>query len=145
MTIAASDKSIESLDSNIVLHISSTKDTIPIHHRFPLPPSSTTPYHAAPTSAHTIPRAFDAPTLTPKTTIPNKIVKHCFTFPHTVIVSAPAFLFVSNELMLNKKARKPFTAKTRMLLFTEGGYAKSNFDGVAAVREKAESSPVRKE
>lgn len=123
MTIAASDKSIESLDSNIVLHISSTKDTIPIHHRFPLPPSSTTP----------------------KTTIPNKIVKHFFTFPHTVIVSAPAFLFVSNELMLSKKARKLFTAKTRMLLFTEGGYTKSNFDGVAAVREKAESSPVRKE
>jgi hypothetical protein len=63
-----------------------------------------------------IPTPFNALTFTPKITIPSAIVRHCFTFPQTVIVRAPVFLFVEKEEMLRTNARRPLPRSARRRL-----------------------------
>jgi hypothetical protein len=77
------------------------------------PVNSIALYQPAPASVTTIPHPFNHPTCNPKTTIPNRIVRHCFTFPQIVIVKAPAFLFAENEAILSTNASNPFPAKAR--------------------------------
>ena len=75
--------------------------------------NSTKLYHPAPANVISIPNPFKPLTLTPKIRIPSKTVRLCFTFPHTVIVSAPAFLFVENELIFSTNAKSPLPARAR--------------------------------
>ena len=98
-----------------------TQSTILFHPTFYFlfPFNSVALYHAAPPNVITMPIPFNHPTLTPKTMIPNKTVKHCFTLPQTVMVSAPVFLFAENDATFNTNARMPFPAKAKAW-FREG-------------------------
>ena len=90
-----------------------------------------------------MPIPFNVLTFTLNTRIPNKIARHCFTFPHTVIVSAPVFLFAENEVMFKKKAKIPFPARVRAVLRDgRGKDRKESWKGVQ-VEMKEVSSPLR--
>jgi hypothetical protein len=108
--------------------------------------NSTTLYHPAPANVINIPNPFKALTLTPKIRIPSRTVRLCFTFPHTVIVNAPAFLFVENELIFSTNAKTPLPAKARARFRDGRGRI---IDAVSSwvLRDamKADSSPERYE
>ena len=76
--------------------------------------------------------------------MPSRTVRHCFTFPHTVIVSAPVFLFAENELTFNTNAKIPFPAKASVSV-QDGSGRVIEVGREREVREilKAEGSPVR--
>ena len=107
--------------------------------------NSTTLYHAAPPSVINMPTPFKTLTLTPKITMPSRTVRHCFTFPHTVMVSAPVFLFVENELTFNTNAKIPFPAKASVSVQNGSGSVVEVEGGREEARQTlmAESSSVR--
>jgi len=107
--------------------------------------NSITLYHTAPISVTSMPVPFNTLTLTPNIRMPNKIVRHCFTFPHTVIVTALVFLFAENELMFNKNANAPFTARIRAVLRDGRGMDSKGRLKESQVEMKEDSSPLKVE
>jgi len=66
---------------------------------------------AAPNIVTAIPAPLSRSTVTLNKKMPSKTVKHCFRLPQTVIVKAPASLFVLNEEIFRRKARQPLPAR----------------------------------
>jgi hypothetical protein len=100
-------------------------------------------YHTAPASVINMPNPFNMLTLTPKTIMPSRMVRHCFTLPHTVMVSAPVFLFAENELTFRTNANAPFPARVIAVLRDGRGMErKESWNGVQ-LETKEENSPLR--